>query len=70
MNANCGCLSLFLTPKIEAVDGMEHDITEETLRAAEGARGGAEVAEFRGAFFQQVGDFEWEGERLILQEGL
>ena len=70
MNANCGSFSLFLTPKIEAVDGMEHDVAEEAFGAAEGARGGAEVAEFRGAFFQQVGDFELEGERLILQEGL
>ena len=49
---------------------MEHDVAEEALRTAEGARRGAEVAEFRGAFFQQVGDFELEGERLILQEGL
>ena len=49
---------------------MEHHVAEEALRAAEGASRGAEVAEFRGAFFQQVGDFELEGERLILQEGL
>ena len=49
---------------------MEHDVAEEAFGATEGARDGAEVAEFRGAFFQQVGDFELEGERLILQEGL
>ena len=49
---------------------MEHDVAEEAFGAAEGARGGAKVAEFSGAFFQQVGDFELEGERLILQEGL
>ena len=49
---------------------MEHDVAEEAFGAAEGARGGTKVAEFRGAFFQQVGDFELEGERLILQEGL
>ena len=70
MNANCGCFSLFLTPKIEAIDGMEHDVAEEAFGAAEGARGGAKVAEFRGALLEKVGDFELEGERLILQEGL
>ena len=49
---------------------MEHDVAEEALRAAEGARGGAEVAEFRSALLEKVGGFELEGERLILQEGL
>ena len=62
MNANCGSFSLFLTPKIEAVDGMEHDVTEEAFGAAEGARGGAEVAGFRGALLEKVGGFELEGE--------
>ena len=31
---------------------MEHDVAEEAFGAAEGARGGAEVAEFRGALFE------------------
>ena len=52
MNANCGCFSLFLTPKIEAVDGMEHDVAEEAFGAAEGARGGTKVAVFRCALLE------------------
>ena len=61
---------LFTSPKVQPINRVEHDVAEEAFGAAEGARGGAKVAEFRGAFFQQVGDFELEGERLILQEGL
>ena len=61
---------LFTSPKVQPINRVEHDVAEEAFGAAEGARGGAKVAEFSGAFFQQVGDFELEGERLILQEGL
>ena len=61
---------LFTSPKVQPINRVEHDVAEEAFGAAEGARGSAEVAEFRGAFFQQVGDFELEGERLILQESL
>ena len=73
MNASCGRAFLevlLLTTKVEAIDGMEHHVAEEAFGAAEGARGGAEVAGFRGALLQQVGDFELEGERLVFQEGL
>lgn len=61
---------LFTSPKVQPINRVEHDVAEEAFGAAEGARDGAEVAEFRGALLQQVGDFELEGERLILQEGL
>ena len=61
---------LFTSTKVQPINRVEHDVAEEAFGATEGTRGGAKVAEFRGAFFQQVGDFELEGERLILQEGL
>ena len=55
MNASCGRAFLevlLLTTKVEAIDGMEHHVAEETLRAAEGARGGTKVAVFRCALLE------------------